>query len=96
MCLQDSLECKSHAIRTELNSYAGLSSEERTGLLNRRVALFQETGKKSSTDQLLAKAASIKLYQKAFVLYCVGDKVASSDLCTNPLMLKMYGGKSQH
>jgi len=90
--IKDSLECKAHAIRMELNKVDGLSAVERAGVLHHRVALFQDAGKASAEDQRLAKAASIKLYQKAFALYCVGDKKTSSDLCTNPLMLKMYGG----
>ena len=95
MCQQDSLECKAHAIRLELNKVSGisgLSAEEWAGVLDHRVALFQGAGKASATrtDQRLAKVASVKFYQKAFALYCVGDKKTSSDLCTNPVMLKMY------
>lgn len=90
------MECKAYAIRQEFkkktDGLSGVDEAEKNILLQRRVTLFQNEGKKKETPEeaFRARVKSMTLYKKAFAMFCAGT-AGDHTMCSNELMIKTYG-----
>ena len=70
---------------------------EKKKLNEDRGKMYAEEGKKASTRSTDEKkafaAANTAIYKAGYGKYCTEDIASSDELCTNPLMKKIYGPK---
>merc|ERR1712054_609375 len=84
------LACKNQEIGLKVRA-AGKDEAAKKKLVDERKALYAEAAQKSEADKKKAAADHKTMYSKAYSKYCAGAKL-TSDVCTNELMKKMYGG----
>ena len=86
--------CCAQAVET---SNKVLKAAEKKKLTEDRGKMYAEEGKKASTRSTDEKktfaAANAAIYKAGYGKYCTEDIASSDELCTNPLMKKVYGPK---
>lgn len=86
---QSLLACKNQEIGRKVR--AAKEDAVKKKLVEERKALYAAAAKQSDADKKKAAADHKVFYAKAYGKYCAGANSAS-DVCTNELMKKMYGG----
>ena len=91
--LTDAHGCLRVAQNYEINKKIKATSDEaeKKRLVEERKTLYGVAAAKSAEEKKAAGAAHKQLYSKAYGKYCVAAN-AASEVCTNELMKKMYGG----
>jgi len=82
------LACKNLAISQKVRQ--AKDETEKRRLVDERKALYTAATKKPEAEKKKAAEDHKAMYSKAFGKYCASK--ATSDVCTNELMSKMYGG----
>merc|ERR1711990_980331 len=85
------LACKAFQLARKIKAAKEDGDKKKLG--EERKALYAEAAKMTDADKKAAAAAHKELYAKAYGSYCGGSAAtAASDVCSNEMMKKMYGG----
>ena len=85
------LACKAFELARKIKGAKDEVDKQRFG--EERKALYAEAAAMSDADKTVAAAAHKDLYARAFSGFCGGAAVtAASEMCTNEMMRRMYGG----
>jgi hypothetical protein len=83
------LACQNHQLGVKVKGSKDEAAKKK--IVEERKELYAAAAAKPDAEKKKAAADHKDMYSKAFSKYCVGAH-SSSDVCTNEMMTKMYGG----